>query len=132
MNNRQMKEKFMNLFNVNSTELVTWADLEEVTPLKWIDLSDGKEIKKEWKVRYKNIPTKKHSQLIFLTELKQGHGYDYHSHDCKETITVLKGICTVNGYRTIKEGEKATFFSNTRHRVMADSDSVLFVEFNRV
>lgn len=126
-------DQLYSIFRLDQTQLVTWEDLWSAPQCEWIDLMSGKVINdhESTGVKFMKINTKVPNQMVFITHLKAGSGYDYHIHDCKETITVLKGSCKVNNRKVIREKESDTFFKHTRHKVFAVEDSEIFVEFNR-
>jgi quercetin dioxygenase-like cupin family protein len=127
-----MKEALFKIFNIKNGEIITYAQLESAPLFKWVDLLSGNVSPKGVATKYMRILSKAKNQLLFITKLEKGHGYHYHMHDCKETLTVLEGEVLVNDLSIVGQYEQTTFYKQTLHKVMAQDDSLLLVEFSKI
>jgi quercetin dioxygenase-like cupin family protein len=127
-----MRTALFKIFNIEKEEVVTYNQLESAPLFKWVDLLSGKVSLEGGTVKYMRILSKAKNQLLFITKLEKGHGYHYHMHDCKETLTVLEGEVLVNDLSIVGQYEQTTFYKQTLHKVMAQDDSLLLVEFSKV
>lgn len=116
-----MINKLKSLFNLDEDELVKYDDLGKVTPGVWINLLNDQHVVEDAELYpstwYKRYNTKVSGQEIFITRIYTGHGYHYHSHDCKETITCINGSVIVNDKKVVRQNENETFYTKTRHKV---------------
>ena len=127
------------MFNLKDKEIVTWEKLSTATPLVWTNLTTSIEYSSEEPmpqegVYYKLFPTKVSNQLMFITRIYKGSGYHLHSHDCKETSTVINGTCIVNDREIMRQNDSIVFHKNTVHKVYHIGDAEYFellVEFNK-
>jgi len=133
-----LKKALKQMFKLEDKEIVTWKTLETATPLVWTRLNTSLEYLDEALldsgVYFKLIPTKVPNQLIFITRMYKGFGYHLHSHDCKETSTVIHGSCVVNDSKVLKLDDSIVFHKNTLHKVFHYGDSEymeILVEFNK-
>ena len=126
------------MFRLEDKEVVKWETLELATPLVWTKLTTNVEYLNENLpkdgVYFKRLPTKVSNQLIFITRIYKGFGYHHHTHDCKETSTVLRGSCIVNDSTVLNEDEYIVFHKGALHKVYhhgKEEYMELFVEFNK-
>lgn len=126
-----MLDRIAQIFQLKHKEVVLWDDLFNAPFAVWIDLFSNEKAKEDSKVKYLKIHSKAKGQMLFRTKIEKGSGYHYHSHDCKETITVLSGQVLVNDSTVYKENEQATFYAKTLHKVTANEDTELLVEFTK-
>lgn len=128
-----MIDQLYNIFQLDKSQMVRWEDLIRSPFNEWVDLISGKVLNDSdaANVKFKKLKTKAHNQLIFITKIREGCGYDYHIHDCKETITIVSGKAKVNDQEILSRSDTKTFFRHTRHKVYALEDTEIFVEFNK-
>ena len=109
------------LFNLDENEVVKYSDLGKVKPGVWFNLVNQDEVIEDKDIYpgawYKRYSTKVSGQEIFITRIYKGHGYHYHSHDCKETITSINGSVMVNDTKVLTQNDNTTFYPKTRHKV---------------
>lgn len=127
-----MRAALFKIFNVEKEEVVTYDQLESAPLFKWVDLLSGKVSLEGGTVKYMRILSKANNQLLFITRLAKGHGYHYHMHDCKETITVLEGKVLVNDLSVVEQYGQTTFYKSTLHKVTAQEDALLLIEFSKI
>ena len=134
-----LKKALKQMFKLEDKEIVTWEKLATATPLVWtclnttLEFECGDEMPKEG-VYYKLYPTKVSNQLLFITRIYKGFGYHLHSHDCKETITVINGSCIVNDREIMRQNDSIVFHKNTLHKLYQIGDAEymeILVEFNK-
>ncbi len=75
----------------------------------------------------------KGNNLMFRVEMKKGEQWEIHTHDCKETLLVYKGelLDEVTGCKANK-AKVLTFKPGKEHLVKSLSDSIFYVEFQKV
>ena len=129
---KRLKNAVNRIFKLSEYETVKYEDLQSAPAKIWIDLSTNLEATAESKVKYMRYPTKKTGQLVFITEIEKGHGYHYHMHDCKETITVMQGEVVLNDQKSLAQLSTETLHSGTAHKIIAKVKAQIFVEFIKV
>lgn len=127
-----MISQISKIFKLQKHEEVKYSTLEKVPFGVWIDLFTSEKAEAGSMVKFRRIHSKAKNQLLFLTEIDAGAGYNYHSHDCKETITVLDGSVFINGGALVHQFGQRTFFADTLHRVYAQTRARLLVEFTKI
>lgn len=128
-----LTQRLKNVFKLDDSELVSWDDLESLPEMIWIDLLTGQPVDPEAdRTMFKKMVNKHAGQLLFMSKLPEGKGYEYHTHDCKESISVVYGSVMVNDKIFLTDNEYYTMHMGTRHKVKGKgNDALLLVEFNR-
>ena len=70
------------------------------------------------------------SSLIFTVNMKKGELWEKHYHDCHEVILVFKGkLKNLSNNKFIDRAQTLIIDPFTSHYIMAEEDSIFYVEF---
>lgn len=76
------------------------------------------------------ITSNSDNTLIFTVSMKKGQLWESHFHDCFETCVIFKGRLTdTNTGKSAGAAEAIHFGRFTEHHVVAEKDSIFYVEF---
>lgn len=123
---KKYEPKALDDFRKVDDVLISYNDLERI-PL------DVKQVMKRDMpdaIEFTRITSPNPDSLMFTVTMKKGQVWEMHHHDCKETILVFSGDIqeVISGDKACR-AETITVPPYTRHYVIANKDSIFYVEF---